>query len=121
MQTLFVEFLLKELCRKEEAGLHIDVGKRRVTSHSFLTELSSIGGMRFLSVVWGRRFGPSLVQKHRPYLGYPCWKTEGSKHPFTGSWRLGLSVKCRVSGYQLLLLTNLALLKWPRKRSGFSM
>ena len=36
LQMLFVEFrgvLLKELCREEEAGLHIDVGKRRVTSH----------------------------------------------------------------------------------------
>ena len=93
LQMLFVEFrgvLLKELCREEEAGLHIDVGKRRVTSHSFPTELSGIGGMRFPSVVWGWGFGPSLVQKYRPYLGYPCQKTKGSKHPFTGGWRLGV-------------------------------
>lgn len=71
-------------------------------------------------MVWGWGFEPSLVQKYRPYLGYPCQKTKGFKHPFTGGWRLGASVKCRVSGYQLLLLTNLALLKWPRVRSGFS-
>ena len=64
VQTLFVEFRgisFKKLCREEEAGLHIDVGKRRVTSHSFPTELSSIGGVRFLSMVWVWGFEPSLV------------------------------------------------------------